>query len=118
MKQEITTHNDSVVVELGCDMTGYVRPDEDLHWFRGEDTISQKSKYDVEFRNGSQTAQRGGTTTVPSRLCVLKIFNPEIEDTGTYTCSINGTNKTAYIKLVVLKASGMQASDMLPNFRG
>lgn len=107
VKQEITTYNDSVVVELGCDMAGYVRPDNDLHWFRGEDAISQSSKYDVEFRNGSQTAQKGGTIPVPSRLCVLKILHPEIKDTGTYTCSINGTNKTGYVKLLVLEASGM-----------
>jgi len=111
VKQEITTYNDSVVVELGCDMAGYVRPDNDLHWFRGGDAISQSSKYDVKFRNGSQTAQQGGTIPVPSRLCALKILHPEIKDTGTYTCSINGTNKTAYVELLVLEASGMQAGD-------
>jgi len=107
VQQHITVYNDTQAVELGCDMAGYVRPDDHLHWFRGEDTINQDSKYQLEFRNGSQTAQNGGDTTIPSRLSVVRVLNPEIEDTGAYKCVINGTEVTSHVELVVLEASGM-----------
>ena len=106
VQQQITVYNDTLAVELGCDMAGYVRPDDHLNWFREEEMITQDSKYELEFRNGSQTAQGGGSTTTPSRLSVVRILNPEMEDIGVYKCVINGTELTSHVELVVLKASG------------
>ena len=106
----IHTFNDSQFVELGCDMSGYIYPDEDLHW-RAQNGVTIDSatnsgtKYRISYHNGSKMAQFGGDTTIPSRVAVLTILDVRLADSGTYICAIHNTNVMNEVRLQVQPAS-------------
>ena len=99
----VTAHIRDSEVELGCEMTLFIRPDEDLQWFRGSEMIaSATNRYTISYRNGSaRAAQNGGNVTIPGRVSVLTISNPQLSDSGKYTCRILGTEQSADIQLTV-----------------
>ena len=100
---KVTAHSNDTEVELACEMTLYIRPDEDLQWFRGSEMIvNGTGRHTVSYRNGSvRAAQYGGDTLIPGRVSVLTISNPQQSDSGTYTCRILGTEQSANVQLSV-----------------
>ena len=99
----LTAHISDSEVELECEMTLYIRPDEDLQWFRGSEMIvNGTNRYTISYRNGlAGAAQKGENVTIPGRVSVLTISNPQLSDSGTYNCRILGTEQSADIQLTV-----------------
>ena len=99
----VTARSNDTEVELACEMTLYIRPDEDLQWFRGSEVIvNGTGRYTVSYHNGSvRAAQYGGDTLIPGRVSVLTISYPQLSDSGTYTCRILGTEQSANVQLSV-----------------
>ena len=66
----VTAHISDSEVELECEMTLYIRPDEDLQWFRGSENItSETNRYTISYPNGlAGAAQNGGNMTIPGRV--------------------------------------------------
>ena len=103
----ITVNDTESEVELSCEMTLFVREDQDLQWFRDGQMIENSGRRTVAYRDGtSSAAQRGGSTNIPGREAVLTISNPVVEDSSTYTCKIAGTNESLDVQLSVLPAGG------------
>ena len=91
---------------LHCEMADFIRPDEDLQWFRGGQQITNGSRHTVTYEDGRPgVAQNGGEFLVPARVSVLTISDPVVADSGMYTCQIQGTTESANIQLSV--AEGM-----------
>ena len=89
-------------VELSCDMSAYIRPDDQLQWFRdGEMITSGQDRRQITFMDGAGRGQFGGLTTQSSRVLVLTISNPILSDTGTYNCRVIGTTESVDIALIV-----------------
>ena len=105
----VRTFNDSQFVELGCEMSGYIRPDNDLYWIVNgvplDLTANDGSKYRVSYRNGSNVSQFGGSSTIPSRVVVLTILDVNLADSGAYSCAINNTELINQSRLEVMPAS-------------
>ena len=99
----VTARSNDSEVELRCEMTLYIRADEDLQWFNGSVMItSGTNRHTVSYRNGTAgAAQNGGTATIPGRVSVLTISNPQQSDSGTYSCRILGTKQSVDIQLNV-----------------
>ena len=97
----LTAHISDSEVELQCEMTLYSRPDEDLQWFRGSEMIvNGTNRYTISYHNGlAGAAQKGENVTIPGRVSVLAISNPQLSDSGTYTCRILGTEQSADVQL-------------------
>ena len=103
----ITVNDTESEVELSCEMTLFIREDQDLQWFRDGQMIENSGRRTVAYRDGtSSAAQRGGSTNIPGREAVLTISNPVVEDSSTYTCKIAGTNESLDVQLSVLPAGG------------
>lgn len=90
-------------VILFCTMRDYIRPDQSFRWFREGELISTEldEKYNLVYIDSSQPAQNGEDTLSPARLSLLSISNPQVEDTGFYTCGITGTTVNAQVQLIV-----------------
>lgn len=113
----VRTFNDSQHVELGCDMSGYIYPDEDLHWIVNGASLAPSSnvdgsKYMVSYRDGDKVAQFGGASTIPSRVSVLTVFDIALEDSGSYSCAIRSTDLIEQVILQVQPASSMLSHNM------
>mgnify|MGYP003462097078 CR=1 FL=1 len=90
-------------VELSCEMSQYIHPDEDLRWFRGGQKLDNtQSKYSIRYQNGTKLAQNGGSNVTTSRVSVLTISQLTSSDSGVYTCRLFGTNQSGDIKLAVV----------------
>lgn len=101
---------DEAFVQLACEMRDYVRPDEDLLWFKGDYQLYDGigSRYYITFEDGlPDTAQNGSNSTVASRRSILYIQYPIVEDSGEYVCIVRGTNQSAAISLTVTKLEGV-----------
>ena len=106
----VRTFNDSQFVELSCDMSSYIRSDEDLYWIINGVPLNTTSsdggsKYNVGYRNGKNVAQFGGNSSVPSRVAVLTVFDVALTDSGNYTCAIRDTDLKQDVVLEVTPAS-------------
>lgn len=106
----VRTFNDSQLVELGCEMSGYIRPQKDLFWIVNgvplDPTTNDGSKYRVSYRNGTDNrAQFGGSTTIPSLVTVLTVKDVSLADAGVYSCAIDNTNLQNNVSLEVIPAS-------------
>ncbi len=84
-------------------MSNYIRPDDQLQWFRdGEMITSGQGRRQITFMNGiANQGQLGGLSTQSSRVSVLTISNPILNDTGTYNCRVMGTTESVDIALIV-----------------
>ncbi len=91
-------------VQLSCEMSHFIREDEDLQWFKEGQVISSgMDRHTVTYRDGQRgVAIKGGTNLIPGRVAVLTISKPEIEDSGTYTCAITGTDESIDFQLSVV----------------
>ncbi len=99
----MTILDNASFVELSCDMSDYIRPDDQLQWFRdGEMITSGQARQQITFKNGNANqGQLGGLSTQSSRVSVLTISNPILSDTGTYNCRVIGTTESVDIELLV-----------------
>ena len=105
-EQEITTFDDEADVSLSCEMSLYLRPDEHLQWFRGEQLIMNSNRHTIIYSNGTGMGQFGGSVVGPSRVSTLIISEPELSDSGTYTCAIRDTEHSQDTGLIVFSAAG------------
>ena len=85
-------------------MLDFIRPDEDLQWFRGGQQITNSSRHTVTYEDGTpEAAQNGGAFVGPARVSVLTISNPVVADSGMYTCQVQGTTESANVQLFVVE---------------
>ena len=97
---EATT--DTAQVGLHCDMSLYIHPDEDLQWLHnGQLLTSGTDRHTISYRNSHGVGQFGGQETGASRESTLVISQPQISDSGHYTCAISGTNVSQDIQLSI-----------------
>ena len=102
----MATLDNATDVSLSCEMSFYLRPDEDLQWFRGEERITGNTeKYTITYSDGSPAlGQFGGDTIGSSQVSTLVISGPQISDSGTYTCAIRNTEHSQDMRLTVESA--------------
>ena len=98
---QVSTFDNTTQVSLSCEMSLYLRPDEDLQWFRDDQLISTSGRHSVSYTDGSGMGQIGGDTIGSSRVSTLVISQPETSDSGTYTCAIRNTQHSQNIQLAV-----------------
>ncbi len=103
INSSVTILDNASFVELRCDMSKYIRPDDQLQWFRdGEIITSGQARRQITFMNGNANqGQLGGFSTQSSRVSMLTISNPILSDTGTYNCRVIGTTESVDIELIV-----------------
>ena len=91
-------------VSLSCEMSLYVHPDEDLQWFRDGERINttEAVRYAVSYSIGSGVGQFGEPVPQRSRVSTLRITEPQLSDSGTYTCAIRNTEHSQDIELTVV----------------
>ena len=90
---------------MSCEMSLYLRPDEDLQWFKGGQLITGHSeRLSIQFSDGTGPGQFGGDTVGQSRVSILVISQPQTSDSGTYTCAIRNTEHLQDIQLTVVSA--------------
>ena len=110
----VQTYDDSLSVEVGCDMSGYIPLDENLYWIvDGEEIRSNLTtngqKYRIAHRDGVHKAQVGGSNPTFSRVSVLIINDVELSDTKMYLCAIDGMNLVEEVNLIVTEAASKRS---------
>ena len=91
-------------VSLSCEMSLYLRPERDLQWFRGGQQIMNTGRHMITYTDGNGMGQFGGNTIGSSRVSTLVISEPQLSDSGTYTCAIRNTEVSQDIELTVESA--------------
>lgn len=84
-------------------MSDYILPDEDLRWTSNNGGVPKNSeKYTITYENGRRSAaQNGGNIRLPSRVSMLTIHSPTVDDNGKFTCAIHGTAEFIVMDLKV-----------------
>ena len=93
---------------LKCEMMGYIRADEDMQWFKGEEQIYDRAngRFFITYEDGTPDgAQYGGNVTVPSRISVLQIISATVLDSGLYTCKVKGEVASSNTTLDVMEST-------------
>ena len=95
----VTASTNNASVDLRCTITDYVRP---IQWFKGDTLLESNPHYSfsVEFGEPDKT-QSGQNRLGPSEIRVLTIADPQLSDSGTYTCRAQGTNESASVQLTI-----------------
>ena len=85
---------------LTCEMNGYIHPDSDFQWRRGDQIIANTSKHIITHNKGfSDRARNGGSELVSSRTSSLQVTDIDESDAGQYTCFVLGTEEAATVQL-------------------
>ena len=104
-RSEISTFDNVTQVSLSCEMSLYLRPEEDLQWFRGGQLIAGDSgRLSLTYSAGTAQGQFGGDTVGLSQVSTLVISQPQTSDSGTYRCTIRNTSHSQDIQLTVESA--------------
>ena len=99
---EVVIFDNATSVSLSCEMSLYLRPDEDLQWFRGGQLISDTNeRYTITYTDGTEEGQFGSDTIGNSRVSTLVISQPQPSDSANYTCAIRNTEQSQDIQLTV-----------------
>ena len=107
IETEISTFDNATGVSLSCEMSLYLRPDEDLQWFRdGQSITSGSGRHSITYTDGSGEGQFGENAIGSSRISTLVISQPQTTDSGTYTCAIRNTQHSQNIGLAVESSGG------------
>lgn len=90
-------------MNLTCEMSQYIQPDENLIWInKNGEAIEQSGKYTISFKNGTEhVSQNGGNQRSPSRISTLTVHHPTVCDNGNYVCALVGTPYLTNITLAV-----------------
>ena len=107
VETEVTTQDNATNISLSCEMSLYLRPDEDLQWFRGGELITGNTeKYTIIYNNGTPLMGQFEGVLGSSRISTLVISEPQMSDSGTYTCAIRNTEHSQDIQLTI-ESAGM-----------
>ena len=109
--ESIAVSTGTSTVSLYCEMSLYIHPDQDLQWFNNGEMVADSDKHSISYGIGSGLGQFGGREIQPSRVSTLEIFQPQISDSGSYTCAINNTNMSVDIQLSVLAGNSKSISN-------
>ncbi len=104
----VSVNDTASEVQLSCEMLNFIREDEDLQWFKEGQVISSgMDRHNVTYSDGKPgVAVKGGISFIPGRVTVLTISNPEIEDSGTYSCAVAETDESIEFQLSVVLGPG------------
>ncbi|XP_019863862.1 PREDICTED: uncharacterized protein LOC109593037, partial [Amphimedon queenslandica] len=97
----VTVQKDTHVT-LSCTFTGYLPADYQINW------MDSSNMADGTITNGDDTrniSQRGGFSTSPAVQSNYTILSVEVDDSGPYTCSMDGTELKETISLMVTSAT-------------
>ena len=97
----IVAENETTNLQLKCEMSGYIEPDENLQWFRHGEKIKNSNKYNISYVNGSKVSQMGEIQQQNSRISIVTISDFKKEDRGFYSCNTTDTkvSEAIYISL-------------------
>ena len=85
---------------LSCEMKGYIHPDSDFQWRRGDDIIISTDEHRITYVEGFiDKARNGGSDLVSSRTTSLRIIEVDVSDAGQYTCFVLGTDSADNVQL-------------------
>ena len=101
VETEVTTQDNATNISLSCEMSLYLRPDDDLQWFRGELITGNTEKYTIIYSDGSSLMGQFEGVIGSSRISTLVISEPQMSDSGNYTCTIRDTEHSQDIQLTV-----------------
>lgn len=89
-------------------MSQYIRPDNNLRWFKdGVQISSDGQKYKIHFEDGDPSGGVVDGRVVPSRVSVLVVLNFELQsDTGCYCCKTVGGSQRSESAVVNAEAPG------------
>ena len=93
----IVARNETNTLEMRCEMSQYIQPDSNLHWFKdGLEIVSDGEKYEVIFKSGGDDLAMVNGRKVPSRVSVLVVSNfQQDNDTGCYYCmTVDGSYRS------------------------
>ncbi len=104
----VSVNDTASEVQLSCEMSYFIREDEDLQWFKEDQMItSEMDRHTVSYRDGKPAvAVKEGIRIIPGHVVVLTISNPKIEDSGTYSCAIAETDESIGFQLSVVAVLG------------
>lgn len=91
-------------ISLSCEMSLYIHPDENLQWFHdgGLINITDMEQYSISISSGNGEGQNGGNVAEPSHVSTLVISEPQMADSGIYTCAIRNTELSQDTELSVV----------------
>ena len=91
----VLVSNETRRIQMRCEMSQYIEPDNNLRWFKdGLEISSDGQKYEVQFVDGDPGEGVVNGRAVPSRVSVLVVLNFELEsDTGCYYCKTIGSSQ-------------------------
>lgn len=93
----VIVDNKTKSVEMKCEMSQYIEPDENLQWFKNGQKINPSNKYKVRFEDGNSPSLINGVRT-QSRVSVLVVSDfQEQNDSGCYYCETRSTQKSASV---------------------
>ncbi len=99
---EEVTVTEGTTVFLHCEMSGYILPDEDFLWFKGEEVIRLGGRFSITYSNGTaNSAAIGGVSTSFSRVSMLEVTATVLSDVGVYVCRVRDREVFANVTLVV-----------------
>ena len=111
-ESSVTVFNNVSLIQLSCDMAGFVPPVSDLQWFRNGMMLQNTSDHTIFNEVGNRAALLPGSSQPESSiLSVLIIHDPQVEDSGEYQCRIVSLNMSEIIQLTV--SSSLQPSSTL-----
>ena len=87
-------------VTLQCNFTGYLPANYTIVWSDGTGPIN--SQYITEVDEATGVSQSGGRSTNGGIVSILTLHFVDVDDSGSYTCAMTGTELKATVSLQVI----------------